>query len=1855
MQPVLDLSQLEVNQVLANSVKKMILPILYDSHPGHCLRISSLSESVMRQVCSELNDSGVEADIVFILSPRQIAEKPWQITATRLIELRNLEKRALLAFIPPGLKAAAEDSFDVSTFKEIDLGAVSAQIIKELKQQIPADLSELIDRTVNYLRRERNVDEDDLIRYYLTVLKNKAKPILAGGAVYQLGLVPDFDLYQNATLVEVRVARNLDSCKILQESDISLLARIHSLRLKVNSLQSDLYRYLRAKRVLDIYSWGGELANDSALHRLCYDQWPFEGEQNSNKLLIFVEELGLKTRDGSQPAGPDNPPYLDINHASSIKLSWTTDPKPSLVPESKYYRAEIINTDGDLVVWESKNIPVSSSYKKINVKDFKDSVEDGLYYFRVRAYSEGGDLLNFEDPEENPRVLRDPYNVDGKRINTSEDVWFWKEINNDPPPVEPARNVIVNSFLDAQLSVRFSAIDRGDNPFDANLKPRPEKTCWFASKNKSAEANYQIVYDAQTKFTLPISSLLRQIENSTLEKPDNLGRWRLNFSEGKTYQTVDPSERQFHNRSQVPEAFLQARKNLFIAIQNENQKLIVETVDLTEYTDLILAYAAAYQNWLDDASENFDQTLITTDVSGHRRTEAILLDIDTVQIEIPNDTNINDRVYLVAPTHPLRLLWHLQRSLLAKNWLENALQMDNPKTSLTAGLRNFLRKGLAPMNLPPFLRPSHESFPVGVSRFYIEQGPLTPFWSLYISDNVKDNQASDRRALAARVKRVLAINRSSVEAGAVGGVDSDTLTRKFQRYLLQHPYVQTLKINAFNPGDAALIVNSILKIEKDRMKSHISGLRYELRLFTQGSMLDGIGEAVDDLINPERQVSPEADAFSSPSQNHLFPKLRVYRNNFDEFLENHDLYEAHISLLHDVFPIDVDVNAILNGRSSFLHGLIQDPVTLFTSELQADYAWQRQLHPTVCPDLTQNDQVGRLLTSILEQQAVLQASIAIGKATKEIYPTLHLRLQIQQKNLLNLVHKTSDWVFIIDRNLGLEYFDSGPSQGGSVYLLDFVPEFASMDTDRLFLTTQVTEEITGLIQPTLVNRGLDRGEGVEIFILNLLRSLSGRLVLKLLSAPKDISGVLGLAMARLFLEQFGILEDCILIPVDSHIDIFLQSGKENPLDDEISFKRGDLLLVSCDPENRNLHFNIIEVKLRSELGDASAYFSLRQEIESQITNTDNELRRMFDPDLNHRDRLDRQVKSRELIALLSFYLQRSQRYGLVSKEAGSVFAEFIQTLDHGYKVSMSGVGLIFDFGSEDLVQDEEHAGLIFYRIGKDYLQRLVDTGLRQEALLKDNKPQVAAISEALQIAEKRQEILLSSEIRKDVQYEQVRTAFRKSTGPKGTIIPKSKSQPIDQKTLSKDEKKEDGQKPQPDAPIADKLSVEITPPFEKIPEQKSESVPIQPDIKVPLPQEPILQSITPPPHPKPEQPSKNEEPPKYDVLIGDTSPSRQYGLIGKSGGKMLALDLNGTNTISLFGVQGGGKSYTVGTIVEMAAQQQPGINELPAPLATVIFHYHESQDYPPEFVSMVQPNDKESEIKVLAQEYGASPAALKDMLILTSADKITERQAEFPGVQIEPISFSSRELSFKDWRFLMGVVGNQMYMKQINMIMRQLRENMTLDTLREEIEASDLSDSQKNIANIRLDFAAQFINDQRHLAETLRPGRLIIVDLRDEFIDKDEALGLFVVMLNIFANAGRDEGYNKLIVFDEAHKYMDNPDLTNHIVDVIRQMRHQGVSILIASQDPPSLPISIIELSSLVVLHRFNSPQWLRHIQKSITALSDLTPQQMAALAPGEAFVWATKSTERIFTQKAVKIRFRPRFSQHGGGTKTAI
>lgn len=401
--------------------------------------------------------------------------------------------------------------------------------------------------------------------------------------------------------------------------------------------------------------------------------------------------------------------------------------------------------------------------------------------------------------------------------------------------------------------------------------------------------------------------------------------------------------------------------------------------------------------------------------------------------------------------------------------------------------------------------------------------------------------------------------------------------------------------------------------------------------------------------------------------------------------------------------------------------------------------------------------------------------------------------------------------------------------------------------------------------------------------------------------------------------------------------------------------------------------------------------------------------------------------------------------------------------------------------------------------------------------------------------------------------------------------------------------------------------------------------------------------------------------PEYDIMIGKTSGSEQYGILGESinGHRKIAIDLSETNTISLFGVQGGGKSYTIGTVTEMTLKQFSKINLLPAPMASVIFHYSESMDYAPEFTSMINQNDEASQLKKLKDVYGAEPGKIEDVIMLCPIDKVEERQEEYPSIEVHPIAFHSTDLNVQDWMFLLKAVGNEStYINQLRAIMRANRKNLNLNGLKQSVDASPLlSVSQKALAQQRLAFAAEYIDDTRKLGTLLRPGRLIIVDLRDEFIDKDDALGLFVIMLNIFAGVKEYQGkrFNKFIVFDEAHKYMDNKDLTGTIVTAIREMRHKGVSMMIASQDPMSLPTEIIELSSVMLMHKFNSPQWVKHVQKSITQLQTLSSSDMATLLPGEAYLWATKSTDKGVTTRPMKISTRPRVTKHGGDTIKAV
>lgn len=920
-----------------------------------------------------------------------------------------------------------------------------------------------------------------------------------------------------------------------------------------------------------------------------------------------------------------------------------------------------------------------------------------------------------------------------------------------------------------------------------------------------------------------------------------------------------------------------------------------------------------------------------------------------------------------------------------------------------------------------------------------------------------------------------------------------------------------------------------------------------------------------------------------------------------------------------------------------LYGLIQGFDTEFVDDDSGTF-WNKR--PVIGRSFDANNHAAcfDLLSSLSRHLCFATSAVATSGASFKAVPVVTLGLDVTQRELIYEVHQISDWVFTIDRNMGIEFFDHGGRKNRPDYLIDYVPGASSQATHNLIISSRSNDELEAMLKPVLLQHGLSADGEQSVQILANLRSLSGQLALKLISARTQQTEALGLALARLYLEYQGALSNQVIVPLDAHTDLYRSSGESDDVNDAISLQRTDLGLFDLDLNTRTITCNLVEVKCYSQVGDFAAFNQLKERISAQINQSERILQRHFDPALKKPDRPDRLLKSRELAQILRFYLERSLRYGIFDVTAAQEARGLLESIEQGYSLQFRRCALIFDFDKSGTESPDNEVGIEFHRIGKDLIHALLENCRKPVSVESEEIPTTPTLSEQF----------ISNVPKLETAAFIAPNRVRSTSWTMDELWDDEQETPVIQPTPPVSEEtttpvqKEEQAKPIEKAP----KPTTIAPKQEKDDEQQPAVVDVETE-EVVQPELEVQKHLTPEPQAEV----------SYDIMLGVNGNSPQYGLLGEVSGRKIALDLNHTHTISLFGVQGGGKSYTLGTAIEMASMPIQHINVLPSPLATVIFHYSPTQDYAPEFTSMINANSVEDEIRILRERYKANPEALKDVLILTPANKVDDRRAEYPDIEVKSIAFSAAELKAAHWKFLMGAIGSQsMYMRQINLIMRGLRDNLTLDSLRAGIDSSGLSDHLKELAQTRLLFASEYIDDNQRLQDLIRPGRLIIVDLRDEYIEKDEALGLFVVMLQVFSEATyQGSAFNKLVVFDEAHKYIENDDLVSGLVEVVREMRHKGTSIMVASQDPPSVPISLIELSSQIIMHKFNSPAWLKHIQKANAALGELTSDKMSRLGTGEAYVWSSKASDDSFTRGAVKIKCRPRITQHGGSTKTAV
>lgn len=1833
-----ELTTQEMNTALEGILLPKLAQLLNTREAGHCMRITDLDRDLMVRLCGSVRSQVASATVVVLADDALRRQAPdFAVSSTQLVELRNPlpndELRPpLMVFVPNDLRASAEDSFGVATFEEIPIEGAYAELIAKVTEQLPVKVRGGIAALLSDLRRDGDrwiyADDASVARFLLTAQYNEYDPDAIGAALFELALIPDFELLSQPDRAPARVARNRECVERITWSTRSERSRALDLGLVDPAFCKQLGEFFSHMGLAIPREWTHQIVKDRANWPLAFNRWVFE-DGGVNPDSIFIGDLDLPDLPVVKEDETDPKLAELIGHRvlpisktglKKFSVSFRVDPVPGKVEGLSRFVAEVVSRDNGptglrrrKAAWAKATDSGTIAFSAIG----KIEWEEGWHFVRVYAETEDGERIPLVD-ETGESLGRNGADSENGQSRTNESDLFYvvtdEDIEVEPPQRAVPREI---SLTHALFGAKFRAVVQDRDPSSISVSG-----CAWVERQAKAKTvgneTLEIRLGKEGKANVLVSSVLADMERTFLSNPSGVNRLRVEVAaSGSITQT-------FHTFSwpetETAQRFCATREALFSAVLHNDAQLVFQGVDLLQLKDPVQNYASAYIDWLEDALSRAASTdaIIVRNAFEELR---CALSVDSISLLIHDYRGRRREAVLLGPTHPLRANWHVAWAHLAELWLQRTQTIDR---EFVVPTRDAILKQLSPIGFPPVIPFGEE-----LGRTALAVDNITPFWSLYAASD-----ENDPRGLVGEVCSVLGLPEPSIGGSLI---DSGYLAARVQRYLIQHPYIRTLTINAFNAGRATVLADMLVGMQKH---SEFTDLRYDLRLFVLDPDAPNTGEALNELLSPDSSVNcREADAFSTPTESHLHPKLRLAIRSMEEFRKDPESNSAHLTFLFDVFPAEEirSLGVRVKDDTSFVHGLVQ-PYAVQYREDEHSITWlRRPLHGSAQP-LDGAEELTDFLGTMSRLMSVASSSVSSGQILPDSRPVVALSLSADERALLHQVHEVSDWVLTIDRNLGIEFFDHRRHPTRPDYLIDHSPDMASAMGHRLAITSRSVAELEALLVPVLTDYGLPSSSKHALVLLDQLRSLSGRLALKLLSSPSQRAEALGLSLSRLFLEHQGVFQNQIVVPLDAHLDLY-KALRQNAIElgDEVSFRRTDLALFDLNPSSNTITCRLVEVKCYTQVGNVAVYEQLKSTIAEQVLQSEHVLAYHFNPHRNEIDRPDRPLKNRDLAALLEFYLERSERYGVVLPDAANEARYFLRRLDmRPYNLNFTRSAVVFDFNKPGTEAPERDRGIEYYRIGRDLIEQLLEAAIVDtEASL--SLPSVSAQEASLEIT---QELCRRRNLAPSVPT--FETAAFVSPGRNRTIV------------------FDEGEKPTCPYPV-DSSIIPTSATNAKQPDQASDAPatiaekPISSLMPVPPAEQPMSELA---PEIESEEPDAAlPEPPAFDIMLGATGTSPQYGVVGEALGRKVALDLNQTHTISLFGIQGGGKSYTLGSIAEMASLRIPGINMLPEQLATVIFHYSPTMDYKPEFTSMIKANSVEDQVRQLRDTYGAKPQALSDVVLLVPVDKLEERQTEYPDIEVQPLQFSASELKASHWKFLMGAVGNQAtYIRQLMRIMKSMRDNITLEGLRAGVDASSIPDHLKALARDRLELASDFIDDSASLSKVVRPGRLVIVDLRDEFIEKDQALGLFVVLLQLFADARvGDRNFNKLVVFDEAHKYIDSPDLVAGLIEVVREMRHKGVSIMVASQDPPSVPVSLIELSTQIIMHKFNSPAWLKHIQKANAALANLTPERMASLKAGEAYIWSSKATDESFTKGAVKVRCRPRVTQHGGATRVAV
>ena len=433
----------------------------------------------------------------------------------------------------------------------------------------------------------------------------------------------------------------------------------------------------------------------------------------------------------------------------------------------------------------------------------------------------------------------------------------------------------------------------------------------------------------------------------------------------------------------------------------------------------------------------------------------------------------------------------------------------------------------------------------------------------------------------------------------------------------------------------------------------------------------------------------------------------------------------------------------------------------------------------------------------------------------------------------------------------------------------------------------------------------------------------------------------------------------------------------------------------------------------------------------------------------------------------------------------------------------------------------------------------------------------------------------------------------------------------------------------------------------------------------------------------------------HTLSLGDAVSSRGFpesallGLLHPDAGELnsepVYLNTHEPFCLCTVGVQGSGKSHTMGVVLESCIIQcdQPSAQplvRLKRPVTALVLHYDQNVASICEATGLIEP-DRALQRLLRGQTPSASTYTLpRSRLVVLVSPSYYHQRLKFYGNSciVKPLLFRWASLSADHIKRLMRIKegDSQLYVASMLELLRKYQRAAQVPEfqgfIREVREACKVPGQAapllQRAALLEALVSESATNDSLRavgsdVLEELGPGIVVVADLTDPLLASDEANGIFQVLVEQFRAASFPGGCGKLLALDEAHKFMDgshSDGLSSAIVNTARLMRHDGLRLAVSTQSPKALAPELLELVSVAILHRFHSRDWFTYLSAKIP-LPESAFESVMDLPPGQALVFAARHGVQSVQNRdsesgrLMRVDIRARLTADRGASRTNV